>query len=59
MMGKINSDIVLDGGKISSEAYVMRRVDNGQIWTGPFHKYQDRFMVGEKHNPDVEQSKHF
>ena len=56
MMGKINSDVVLDGGKISSEAYVMRRVDNGQIWTGPFHKYQDRFMVGEKHNPDVEQA---
>jgi hypothetical protein len=56
MMGKINSDVVLDGGKISSEAYVMRRVDNGQIWTGPFHKYQDRFMVGEKHNPDIEQA---
>jgi len=55
IVGKINSDIVLDGGKISSEAYVMRRIDNGQIWTGPFHKYKNQLMIGENHSPDMNQ----
>jgi hypothetical protein len=46
MVGKINSDIVLNNGQIVSEAYVMTRQDNGQIWTGPFHKHAGDIKVG-------------